>query len=64
MLEDFLETALCALSPSVEENCVSVRGHARRIFLTRALALITGIQLPATHTAVRSFIASAAVTEY
>ena len=58
MLEDFLETALCNLSPSVEGNCVSTRDNARRIYLTRALALPTGIQLPALHTAVRHSIAS------
>ena len=58
MLEDFLETALYVLSPSEEENCVSVRNNARRISLTRSLALPTGIQLPATYTAVRPSIAS------
>ena len=57
MLEDFLETALCALSSPVGENCVSARDSARRISLTRALALPTGIQLPAAHTAVRHSIA-------
>ena len=33
-------------------------GGARRIYLTRALTLPTGIQLPAIHTAVRHSIAS------
>ena len=32
--------------------------NARRIFLARALASMTGIQLPAVHTAVRHSIAS------
>ena len=58
MLEDFLGTALYALSPSVEENCVNARGNARRISLARALASATGIQLPAAYTAVRHSIAS------
>ena len=57
MLEDFLETALCILSSSEEENCVAVRNNARRISLTRALTPTTGIQLPAAHTAVRHSIA-------
>ena len=43
-VEDFLGTALYALSPSVEENRVNARGDARRISLARALALPTGIQ--------------------
>jgi hypothetical protein len=59
MLEDFLETALYALSPSVEGNCVGTRDNARRISLTSALTLTTGIQLPATYTAVRPSIAYA-----
>ena len=58
MLEDFLGTALCALSSSVEENCAGARDNARRIYLARALAQTTGIQLPAVHTAVRPSIAS------
>ena len=57
-LEDFLETALCTLSPSEEENCVSVWNSAHRISLMRFLTLPTGIQLPAIHTAVRPSIAS------
>ena len=57
-VEDFLETALCALSSSEEENCVNARGNARRISLARALASATGIQLPAAYTAVRHSIAS------
>ena len=56
-VEDFLETALCTLSSSVEENCADARDNARRIYLTRALAQTTGIQLPAAHTAVRHSIA-------
>ena len=39
------------------ENCANARDNARRISLTRALTLSTGIQLPATHTAVRHSIA-------
>ena len=57
MLEDFLETALCALSSPEGENCVSARDCARRICLARALAQPTEIQLSAAHTAVRHSIA-------
>ena len=63
-VEDFLETALCTLSPSEEENCVSVWNNAHRISLMRSLTLPTGIQLPAAHTAVRHSIAHVSVTEY
>ena len=57
-VEVFLGTALSALSPPVGGNCRSARDSARRIYLTRALTLITGIQLPATDTAIRHSIAS------
>ena len=57
-VEDFLGTALSPLSPPIEGNCRDARDNARRIYLTRALTSITGIQLPAVDTAVRHSIAS------
>ena len=63
-LEGFLETALYALSPSVEGNCLDAWDSALRICLQRALTPITEIQFPATYTAVRHSIAFRAVTEY
>ena len=57
-IEDFFKTALGALSSPVGENCVNARDNARRISLTRSLTQPTGIQLPATSTAVRHSIAS------
>ena len=62
--EDFLETALNALSPSEEGDCGGTRVDALRISLQRALMQLTGIQLPAAHTAVRHSIAQKTVTEY
>ena len=64
MLEDFLETALYALSPSVEGNCLNAWDNALRICLQRALTPITEIQSPAAYTAVRHSIALILVTEY
>ena len=53
ILEVFLETALCRLSPSEEGNCRSAWDNALRICLQRALTPITEIQFPAVYTAVR-----------
>ena len=43
-LEVFLETALSALSPSVEGNCTDTRDNAYRICLVHALMQVTPIQ--------------------